>query len=94
MLAIGMPGMTEWIIILVIVLIFFGAGKLPDVFAQAGKGIRAFKDASEGKDRPEPEAAKEKEEASPRKQIAKDELDDEDVATETAPIKKTKRDEA
>ena len=52
MLAFGMPGMTEWIVILVIVLIFFGAGKLPDVFSQAGKGLKAFKDASEGKDGP------------------------------------------
>lgn len=49
MLAFGMPGMWEWAVILVIVLIFFGAGKLPDVFAQAGKGLKAFKDASEGK---------------------------------------------
>lgn len=78
MLGFGMPGMTEWIVILVIVLIFFGAGKLPQVFAQAGKGIKAFKDASEGRD---PEAGEEEEETPrrARKQIARDpdELDDE-----------------
>lgn len=80
MLGFGMPGMTEWIVILVIVLIFFGAGKLPQVFAQAGKGIKAFKDASEGRD---PELDEEDEDERPRrrarKQIARDpdELDDE-----------------
>lgn len=42
--AIGMPGPTEWIIILAIVLIFFGVGKLPSVLSQMGKGVKAFKD--------------------------------------------------
>jgi sec-independent protein translocase protein TatA len=46
----SMPGGSEWLIILLIVLIFFGAGKLPDVFKSLGKGIRAFKDASSGTD--------------------------------------------
>lgn len=84
MVAFGMPGMTEWIVILVIVLIFFGAGKLPDVFAQAGKGIKAFKDASEGKDTGT-RADEEEEDEAPRrkrKQIARDpdDLDDEPEA--------------
>jgi sec-independent protein translocase protein TatA len=43
--AIQMPGTTELILILVIVLIFFGAGRLPEVFASFGKGIKSFKDA-------------------------------------------------
>ena len=43
-LAFGMPGPTEWIIILAIVLIFFGVGKLPQVLSQMGKGVKAFKD--------------------------------------------------
>jgi sec-independent protein translocase protein TatA len=43
--AIQMPGTTELILILVIVLIFFGAGRLPEVFGQFGKGIKSFKDA-------------------------------------------------
>ena len=33
------------VIILVIVLVFFGAGKLPSVFRQLGSGMKAFKDA-------------------------------------------------
>jgi len=44
MLAIGMPGSTELIIILAIVVIFFGVGKLPAVLGQMGKGVKAFKD--------------------------------------------------
>jgi sec-independent protein translocase protein TatA len=39
----GMPGPTELIIILVIVLIIFGAGKLPEIGASMGKAIRNFK---------------------------------------------------
>lgn len=49
----SMPGFSEWLVILVIVLIFFGVGKLPDVLGQMGKGVRAFKDGmSTDKDRP------------------------------------------
>jgi sec-independent protein translocase protein TatA len=33
-------------IVLVIVLIFFGPGRLPEVFRKAGEGMRAFRDAS------------------------------------------------
>ena len=44
MLAIGMPGTTEMIIILAIIVIFFGVGKLPAVLGQMGRGVKAFKD--------------------------------------------------
>ncbi|GLI36046.1 twin-arginine translocase TatA/TatE family subunit [Desulforhabdus amnigena] len=43
---IGGIGMPELIIILVIVLIIFGAGKLPEIGAGLGKGIRNFKKAT------------------------------------------------
>lgn len=43
---IGGMGMPELIIILVIVLIIFGAGKLPEIGAGLGKGIRNFKKAT------------------------------------------------
>ncbi|MEQ1568029.1 MAG: twin-arginine translocase TatA/TatE family subunit [Myxococcota bacterium] len=38
-------GAPELALILVIVLILFGAGRLPQVFEQFGRGIRAFRDA-------------------------------------------------
>ncbi|MEE2751525.1 MAG: twin-arginine translocase TatA/TatE family subunit [Myxococcota bacterium] len=40
----GMPGAQELIILLVIVLILFGPGKLPGIGEALGKGIRSFKD--------------------------------------------------
>tara|TARA_B100001146_G_scaffold210730_1_gene208767 strand:- start:6535 stop:6732 length:198 start_codon:yes stop_codon:yes gene_type:complete len=45
-LAIGMPGGWEMIIIGLIVIIFFGAKKIPEIFRGFGKGIREFKEAS------------------------------------------------
>lgn len=39
-------GMSELIIILVIILIIFGAGKLPEIGGAIGKGIKNFKKAS------------------------------------------------
>ncbi len=49
----GLGGM-EWIIILVIVIIVFGVGKLPEVGAALGKSIREFRAASKGEtDSPE-----------------------------------------
>jgi len=43
MFGIGMP---ELIIILIIILIIFGAGKLPEIGAGIGQGIRSFKKAT------------------------------------------------
>ena len=43
---IGGLGMPELIIILVIILIIFGAGKLPEIGAGLGKGIKNFKSAN------------------------------------------------
>jgi sec-independent protein translocase protein TatA len=43
-------GMPEMVIILVIVLVVFGAGRLPEIGGAFGKSIRNFKKASDGKD--------------------------------------------
>jgi sec-independent protein translocase protein TatA len=45
-----MPGPWEWVFILLIVFIIFGAGKLPQVGEALGKSIRSFKRASGGED--------------------------------------------
>ncbi len=41
-------GTTELIIVMVIALIIFGPGKLPDVGRAIGKSMREFKSASKG----------------------------------------------
>lgn len=50
------------IIILLLVLIIFGAGKLPEIGSSLGKGIKNFKRAFEGKDEIEIKAKKDDEE--------------------------------
>ena len=44
----GGIGMTELLVVLVIVLIIFGAGKLPEIGAGLGKGIRNFRKSATG----------------------------------------------
>lgn len=39
-------GMPELLIILVIIVIVFGAGKLPEIGAGIGKGIKNFKEST------------------------------------------------
>lgn len=43
-------GMPELIVILVIVLVVFGANRLPEIGGALGKSIKNFKKASSGKD--------------------------------------------
>jgi sec-independent protein translocase protein TatA len=58
-------GTTELIIILVLVLIIFGAGKLPQVGGALGKGLRNFKDGV-------------KDDASEKEDTDKEELEEQD----------------
>lgn len=54
-------GGPELIFLLVIVLIVFGAGKLPDVFGQLGRGVRSFREeANTDKTSPTPPATTDK----------------------------------
>ncbi|MBI1215394.1 MAG: twin-arginine translocase TatA/TatE family subunit [Alphaproteobacteria bacterium] len=40
------------VVILLIVLVLFGAGRLPQVMGDLGKGLRSFKDGLKGEDHP------------------------------------------
>ena len=46
----GIVGPWQVAIILIIVLLFFGGKKIPELMKGLGKGIREFKDASKGED--------------------------------------------
>lgn len=45
---IGSLGMPELMIILVVILLLFGAKRLPELAKGLGRGIREFKDATKG----------------------------------------------
>ena len=45
-MGLGSIGMPELLIILLVVLLLFGAKKLPELARGLGKGIREFKDAT------------------------------------------------
>ncbi len=46
-------GMPELLVILVIIVIIFGAGKLPEIGSGIGRGIKNFKDATKKSDDPD-----------------------------------------
>ena len=46
-LFIAMPGGSEWILIVLAVLILFGGRKIPEFMRGLGKGIREFNDAKD-----------------------------------------------
>jgi sec-independent protein translocase protein TatA len=49
----GLGGISHWIIILLIVLVLFGAGRVSGLMGELGKGIKSFKDGlNEGNDKP------------------------------------------
>ena len=58
-------GLPEILVILVVILVLFGAGKLPEVLGQLGKGVKEFKGAVKGEEEtpapaPKPKAAPKK----------------------------------
>jgi len=61
-------GPWEIALIVVIILIVFGVGKLPQVGGAIGKGIRAFKKGQHGE---EEEKEEEKEEKKPKRKATK-----------------------
>jgi sec-independent protein translocase protein TatA len=58
---ISMPGGTEWILIVLAVLILFGGRKIPEFMRGIGRGIREFNDAKANVKQEIEEGIKEKE---------------------------------
>jgi sec-independent protein translocase protein TatA len=56
-----MPSISgwEWLIILVIVVIIFGVGKLPEIGGALGRSIREFRESSKTDDKPSDESTTE-----------------------------------
>ncbi|MBK6327052.1 MAG: twin-arginine translocase TatA/TatE family subunit [Chloroflexi bacterium] len=54
-----MLGGWEWVIILIIVILIFGVGRIGKLGSEMGKGIRAFRDGLQG-DEPDDGAPKTK----------------------------------
>jgi sec-independent protein translocase protein TatA len=50
----GLPRGAEWIVILVIVLLLFGPGRIGKIAGELGRGIRAFREGL-GKDKQDDE---------------------------------------
>jgi sec-independent protein translocase protein TatA len=42
---ISLPGGSEWILIILVVLLMFGGKKIPELMRGVGRGIREFNDA-------------------------------------------------
>ena len=62
----GIPRGPEWIIILlVILLLVYGAKRLPDIGSSLGKGIRTFKSAVTGEDEKREESQPERKAPNP-----------------------------
>jgi sec-independent protein translocase protein TatA len=48
----GSMSLMHWLVVLAIVLVLFGAGKLPRVMGDFAKGIKAFKSGMKEEDEP------------------------------------------
>ena len=59
-ITLGAIGGTEWIIIIAVVVLFFGGKKIPELMKGLGGGIKDFKKAANGEDEA-PVAKKEEE---------------------------------
>ena len=46
----GEFSLMHWILVLAVVIILFGAGKMPHILGDLGKGIRTFREGMEHKD--------------------------------------------
>ena len=56
----GKIGPTELLLILAIVLVFFGGRRIPEIARGLGEGIRNFKDAMRSSEKPADKPAEEK----------------------------------
>lgn len=70
----SMPGGSEWILILLVVLLFFGGKKIPDLMRGIGKGVREFNDAKESVKKELDEGMKAKDKSPEQREVIKEEV--------------------
>lgn len=51
----GSMSLMHWIVVLIIVMIFFGKDRIPGLMKDVGKGIRGFKEGLKGDDESDPD---------------------------------------
>ncbi len=67
-LLLSMPGGSEWILIILVVLLLFGGKKIPELMRGMGRGIREFNDAKSNVKNELEEGMREKDIASKQQQ--------------------------
>jgi sec-independent protein translocase protein TatA len=72
-------GMGELLVILVIVLLIFGAGKLPQVGDAMGRAIRNFRSSAGNENQIE---------VGKKKELTRDEAEEAEIATPAKPVEK------
>ena len=82
-----LPGWPEIAVIVLILLLVFGAAKLPQVGSSLGKSMRAFKDAITGQEDDEAPKVKEKKVKEKKVKAPAAELQEEPQAAAAAPAK-------
>ncbi|RYZ86403.1 MAG: twin-arginine translocase TatA/TatE family subunit [Proteobacteria bacterium] len=63
----GKFGMTEWILIIAVILLLFGGKKIPELMKGLGSGVKEFKNAA--KDENQPAEKKREEQQQPETKI-------------------------
>lgn len=99
-----LQNLSSWEIVLIflVVLLFFGAKRLPDLFRSLGKSIREFKDATSGieedirsametDEKPKANTPKESEPASTSDSLAESNVESDTVETTSTPEDDSKK---
>ena len=68
----GLSGFGHWIIILIIILVLFGAGRVSNIMGELGKGIKSFKQGMADEEDDKRQRYDEQRRADPPRQLPRD----------------------
>lgn len=72
----GFGSIWHWVIVLIVVLVLFGRGRVSEIMGDFGKGIKSFKDGMAEDDKPAPPAAQIPPAATPAEPAAQQQTTD------------------